>query len=144
MLAFGLPRIGFAGQPGRGTLALWLAAVSGCGAADAVYVMPVEALEVDVAPAVNTCPTFAFYFVLPRNIRPGEAAALLVQGTDLDSDDAELSYAWSAASGAFSAPSLPATEYRCADSGPQLLNVTTSDAEGCEALLTLEVDCADH
>ena len=97
------------------TLVLCLAATAGCGSADSTFQGRDEPVDdVGVAPNVNTCPTFAFYFVLPQQIHPEQAAALLVQGTDLDSDDEDLVYQWSATSGVFSTPTHQSTEYRCA------------------------------
>jgi hypothetical protein len=121
---------------------LLLALGAGCGAADSAQAARDAPLdEVGVAPSVNACPSFAFYFVLPQQIHPEEVAAILVQGTDLDSDDEALTYQWSATSGVFSAPARPVTEYRCASTGPQILSVTAADPEGCEDVLTLDVDC---
>lgn len=125
---------------------LVLAANLGCGAADSTRVSSEEPQEVDaeITPTINACPTFAFAFVLPKFIRHDETAVALVQGTDLDSDDLELSYAWSATSGEFSDPTEPTTDYHCAASGPQQLFVMASDGEGCEATLSMDVDCADR
>lgn len=130
---------------GLASLLLLLATSTGCGAGDSTrQAREPPAGDLSVAPSINTCPTFAFYFVLPQQIHPDEFAAALVQGTDLDSDDTKLTYAWSATSGVFSAPEQQATEYRCASTGPQILSVTASDPEGCEGLLALDVDCAEQ
>jgi hypothetical protein len=128
------------------TLVLCLAVTPSCGAADSTLQAREEpADDVGVAPSINTCPTFAFYFVLPQQIRPEEVAALLVQGTDLDSDDQDLTYQWSATSGVFSTPTRQSTEYRCASAaGPQILSVAASDPDGCAGHLDLDVDCAEQ
>jgi hypothetical protein len=120
-----------------------LVLLSACSAADSARQdrdRPPEPIA--VTPAVNACPTIASYFVLPQRLRPDEFAAVLVQGTDIDSDDDALSYAWSATSGVFSEPAQPFTEYRCAGTGPQVLTVTASDEQGCGEVLALDVDCA--
>lgn len=127
-------------------LVLAFAASWGCGTADSTRAIREEPQEVqtEIVPTVNACPTFAFAFVLPKFIRYDETAVALVQGTDLDSDDLDLSYSWSATSGEFSDPSEPATDYRCAATGPQQLFVVASDGEGCAATLSMDVDCADR
>lgn len=132
----------------KALLGAWLALVAAsCGAADTTLQdrdePPPEEVAIAVAPAVNACPTIASYFILPQRIRPNEAASILVQGIDLDSDDNDLSYAWSATAGEFTEPARPFTEYRCEGTGPQVLTVTASDKQGCDSVLSLDVDCAD-
>lgn len=117
---------------------------SGCGAPDSSVAATDNepgAQEAQVAPDVNTCPSFAFYFVLPKEIPREQVARLIVQGTDEDSDDAELVYAWEASSGTFADSSRPITTYRCDQVGPQLLTVTATDSSNCSKLLALDVDC---
>ena len=134
-------------EPARfGALLLAFAANFGCSSADSTRVVREEPqfVEAEIAPSVNACPTFAFAFVLPKFIRHDETAVALVQGTDLDSDDVDLTYAWSATSGEFSDPTRASTDYRCDSAGPQQLFVSASDPEGCYATHSMDVDCADR
>ena len=133
------------GLQARWVAPLLLLASTACGAADASHAArPAPEDDAVVASSVNTCPSFAFYFVLPRQIHLDEFAIAGVQGIDADSDDTELRYVWSATSGTFSTPGRASTQYRCSESGPQVLTVTTSDAEGCAGALALDVNCADQ
>jgi hypothetical protein len=113
----------------------------GCGAADNVKVERSDTDEVSIESTVNTCPVFAFYLVLPKEILPNEVAVVSAQATDIDSDDAKLEYSWSATSGEFTDAQQSPTSYTCGDSGPQVLHVTTLDPDGCEAALDLDVTC---
>lgn len=132
------------GWPNRLACGLLCGAIVACGAADAaISPQPAEDEEVEVASSVNACPSFAFNLVLPKVIRPEEDAVVAVVATDVDSDDTKLSYFWSATSGAFAEPRVGFTNYRCSDSGPQVLSVFTSDPEGCESYLDLDVTCLE-
>jgi hypothetical protein len=113
-----------------------------CGSADSVRAVQDDPPpDVGVDTKINSCPSFAFSLVLPKQIRAGEVATVAAFAIDPDSDDTQLDYAWSATSGDFSAPTDSLTEYRCAESGPQVLRVTTSDPDGCENNLDLDVTC---
>jgi hypothetical protein len=113
-----------------------------CGAADSV-----KAVQADPPPAagietkINSCPSFAFSMVLPKRIRAGEVAIATAFAVDPDSDDDLLHYAWSATSGDFAAPDDSLTDYTCVELGPQVLRVTTSDPDGCESNIDLDVTC---
>jgi hypothetical protein len=118
--------------------------VLGCGAADNVLDTREDAPEdVPINSSVNACPSFAFYMVLPRELRLGELATVTAYATDADSDDTKLSYAWLATSGSFAEPARGLTSYSCTDAGPQVLTVTTWDPDGCENSLDLDVTCAE-
>jgi len=128
---------------GRLSLCWWCALLPGCGAADGTRTLQEEPVTVEARgdSAVNTCPSFAFYLVLPKEIRAGEIATATALATDADSDDAKLSYVWSASAGELTQPDSSLTKYTCTDFGPQALQVTARDPQGCEANLTLAVTC---
>ncbi len=114
----------------------------GCGAADATRAVQGDPpADTQLATTVNTCPSFAYSMILPQAIRASETAIAVALGTDPDSDDSLLTYQWSATSGDFGHPKDPLTEYTCADAGPQVLSVTTSDPDGCENNLDFDVVC---
>jgi hypothetical protein len=113
-----------------------------CGAADSVRAArPDDPPDVGVESQINSCPSFAFSLVLPKQIAAGEIATVAAFAIDPDSDDTQLGYVWSATSGDFAAPTASLTEYTCTESGPQVLRVTTSDPDGCENNLDLDVTC---
>jgi hypothetical protein len=113
-----------------------------CGAADSVKALPPEPPpQAGIQTKINACPSFAFSMILPKRIRTGEVATALAFAVDPDSDDVTLRYAWSATSGDFAAPGDSLTEYTCRESGPQVLRVTTSDPDGCESNVDLDVTC---
>lgn len=121
-----------------------LALLLGCGSADstrAARPAPVE--DAQLGASINSCPTFAYSMVLPQTIHAGETAIVVALGTDPDSDDSLLTYRWTATAGDFGHPNDPLSEYTCADVGPQVLSVTTSDPEGCENNLDFDVVCAE-
>ena len=123
-------------------MACVVALLFGCGAADSTKAVQDDPPEdTRLATTVNTCPWFAYSMVLPQAIRAGETAFVVALGTDLESDDALLTYEWSASSGDFGHPRDPLTEYTCADAGPQVISVTTSDPDGCENNLDFDVVC---
>lgn len=114
-----------------------------CGSADSVRAeRPEDPPDVGVESQINSCPSFAFSLVLPKQIATGESATVAAFAIDPDSDDTKLGYVWSATSGDFAAPTASLTEYTCSASGPQVLRVTTSDPDGCENNLDLDVTCA--
>lgn len=132
----GLRRVGWA-VPCTLTLLL------GCGSADSTRAARADpADDTQLGASFNTCPTFAYSMVLPQTIHADETAIVVGLGTDPDSDDALLTYRWSATSGVFGHPSDPLSEYTCAAVGPQVLSVTTSDPDGCENKLDFDVVCA--
>jgi len=133
-----------------GTLSRWTLVAIGalghvflsCGTADTVTAVQDEPPpKAGIETKINSCPSFAFSMVLPKKIRAGEVATALAFAVDPDSDDVTLRYAWSATSGDFAAPADSLTEYTCAESGPQVLRVTTSDPDGCESNVDLDVTC---
>lgn len=125
------------------TTTFWLAcALLSCGAADSTRAVRADAApEAAVDSTINACPNIAFSMVLPQRIRSGEIAVVTAFATDPDSEDGTLQYVWSATSGDFAAPADSLTEYRCAEAGPQVLRVTTSDPDGCENNVDLDVTC---
>lgn len=96
-----------------------------------------------VESSINTCPNLTFHMILPRVIRPGEAAIVGVFASDEDSNDTELGYAWSATSGEFVNPRDAFTEYTCQDAGHQVLSVSAFDEQGCTSELDLDVYCLE-
>jgi hypothetical protein len=119
----------------------WLLA---CGGGDQVQV-PERAdagnEQAQVNSGVNVCPVFAGSLVMPQRIGPGQKSNIAVRATDPDAPDSELIFAWSAASGSFSASDKPMTSYRCADSGSQRLTFTATDRIGCVSSLNIDVEC---
>jgi len=119
-----------------------LALLSGCGAADGTKTAREQAPDdVKIDTGINACPSFIYTMVLPEAIRSGEVATVMAFATDPDWDDNKLKYVWSATSGGFDSPNDSLSQYTCADSGPQVLSVTTSDPEGCENNLDFHVVC---
>jgi len=122
------------------------AALLGCGAGDHTE-SPSAAdgvVQFQVSPDVNECPAFIQSLVIPQAIRPRFSAEAAVVVTDPDGPDSALEYTWSASSGSFTDPKQPTTRYGCEARGPQLLKLIAVDRPGCEARLTLRVDCLDE
>lgn len=118
--------------------------IGGCGAADGTPTAPDDddgPTSVAFTHDANTCPLFEGSLVLPRAILAGENALVAVRAVDPDADDLTLKYHWSAATGEFTEPTLPITEYRCSERGPQLLTVVASDQRDCDVQLQLDVLC---
>jgi hypothetical protein len=113
----------------------------GCGTADSVDAVEGVRNGATVATGVNTCPSFAFYMVLPKQLRPGEIATVIAVATDARSSATNITYAWTATSGTFSRTDTSVTEYSCASSGAHVLRVTASDQNGCNSALALDVVC---
>lgn len=113
----------------------------GCGTADSVDAVQGVRNNARIQSDVNTCPTFAFYMVLPKQLRDGEPATVIALATDAGSSDESITYAWTATSGTFSRVDSSVTEYSCTSSGPQVLRVTASDQDGCGSALNLDVEC---
>ena len=127
-----------------GEIALASLLLVACGAADATRAERDElAAPVDVSGSVNQCPSFAYSMVLPQALRPGEMAMVAAFATDPDSDDTKLRYLWSATSGDFDEPAAAVALYTCADTGPQVLSVTTADPNGCEKRIDFGISCAE-
>jgi len=119
-----------------------LALFTACGSSDGTRA--VREAEPDAQPVetrANVCPSFEFTMILPRTIRIGETASAVAFATDPDSEDAKLGYRWSATSGKFDKPNASFSQYTCADSGAQVINVTTSDPDGCENYLDFAITC---
>lgn len=122
--------------------ALALALLPGCGSSDSTRVVQeTPPNDVPFDTGVKVCPSFIYTMVLPQAIRPGEVATVMAFATDPRWNDNELKYLWSATSGGFDRPDASLSQYTCADSGPQVLSVTTSDPEGCENNLDFDVIC---
>lgn len=123
--------------------ALFLVTVQlGCGTADSVDAVQGVRNGATVATGVNTCPSFGFYMVLPKQLRAGEVATAIAVATDAQSSTEHLTYDWTATSGTFSRTDASVTEYSCASSGAQVLRVTASDQNGCSSALNLDVECS--
>ena len=114
----------------------------GCGSPQQVDTTQADPQTfVEIIPAINVCPVFDRSLIIPVDISPSVAAEVVVKATDPDGNDATLSYSWAASSGSFSKPDRPTTTYRCAELGPQVLNVTAEDVRGCRSQLALAVKC---
>ena len=126
---------------------VWTAAASfvflGCGAADQTRTAQGDDADmlVSVNPRINVCPHFEGSFILPQSIPIDSASFIAVRAVDPDGTDDELAYAWSADSGAFTAPERATTEYRCAAQGNQTLTLVATDADQCDAWLHIDVTC---
>jgi hypothetical protein len=125
-------------------MGLWL---FGCGSGEhAIIPEPVEASAdpAEVSSGVNVCPVFAGSLVVPQRITLGETSVLAVRVTDPDAPDSQLIFAWSAASGSFSASDKPMTTYRCTELGSQELTLTVKDKPGCVSKLVIDVECVSN
>lgn len=123
---------------------MWLALAAGslgCGSAESVDAVEGVRKGATVKTGVNTCPTFTFYMVLPKRVRGDEVATVIAVASDAQSSRRPLTYVWTATSGTFSRTDSSLTEYRCGDRGPQVLEVTASDQNGCDSVLNLDVEC---
>lgn len=89
----------------------------------------------------NICPKVTSTTASPLVAFVGSDIALTASARDRDNDP--VSFAWSAASGTFSAPSAATTSYRCTSAGVQTLTVSVSDgpSRGCTRSATLTVTC---
>ena len=120
-----------------------------CGTADHNAIPPVPAddagaggeQETHVASAVNVCPHIDNSFITPQQIPLNVSAVVAVTASDPDSALPDLTYAWHATSGTFSASDKPVTDYNCSKIGAQQLTVTVTDQPGCSTELTINVAC---
>ena len=132
----------------RGALAGALCAL-GCGSAEHNAIPPVpeadagadSGAETHVASAVNLCPHVDGSFITPQKIAPKVRAVVAVTASDPDSTASDLTFAWRATSGVFSASNKPVTDYECSKIGTQQLTVTVTDQPGCGVEFTINVEC---
>ncbi|MET0791002.1 MAG: hypothetical protein ABW061_05730 [Polyangiaceae bacterium] len=131
-----LPRLGLLG---------WLLLSCGTGTHSSIPddVLSDAGPSVQVFPNVNVCPVFSQSLIIPRAISPRASAEVIVFATDPDGVDTALEFDWTATSGSFSDPRLPATRYSCRERGPQVLSVRALDRLGCRTQLDLDVTCSD-
>ncbi len=118
----------------------------GCGSGTAQVLGPDQTdagPSLQVYPTVNVCPVFNQSLINPRSIGPDASAEVVVFASDPDGLNSSLAFEWTASSGSFSEPKLPATLYRCDARGPQVLYVRALDRLGCSTELDLDVTCSD-
>lgn len=89
----------------------------------------------------NVCPKVTSSSVSPLTVAVGSVTNISAAGSDRDNDP--LSFAWTAPSGTFSAPSAASGTYTCAAVGTQTLTVSVSDGptRGCTRSRTVTVTC---
>ena len=120
-----------------------------CGTAEHNLVPPVSeadggadaGAETHVASDVNVCPHVDGAFITPQKIAPNVSAVVSVSASDPDSTVPDLTFAWSATSGVFSASDKPVTNYECSKIGAQQLTVTITDRPGCRIKFMINVEC---
>ena len=115
----------------------------GCGAAEQTRTTQEDdpSMLVEVNPRINICPHFEGSFILPQSIPLDSSSFIAVRTVDPDGSASDLSFAWYAESGVFSAPARPTTEYRCVAQGEQTLTLVATDADLCDAWLHIDVTC---
>jgi len=91
--------------------------------------------------AFNICPKVTSTSVSPLTVQVGGFTTISAAATDRDND--ALSFAWTAPTGTFSAPSAASSTYTCASVGTQTLTVSVTDgpARGCTRSRTVTVTC---
>jgi hypothetical protein len=89
----------------------------------------------------NVCPKVTSSSVTPLTVAIGSFTNITATASDRDGDP--LTFAWSAPSGTFSAPTAANGTYTCASIGTQTLTVSVSDgpARGCTRSKTTTVTC---
>jgi hypothetical protein len=97
--------------------------------------------ETHVASAVNLCPHVDGSYITPQKIAPNVSAVVAVNASDPDSPVPDLTFAWHATSGVFSASDKAVTSYQCSKVGTQELTVIVTDRPGCSVQLTISVEC---
>jgi len=95
--------------------------------------------EVTLEAEPNVCPDVNSVLVAPRRTRVG--SPISVEANAEDSDGDAISFAWTATSGSFAAPSSATTTYMCSDLGEQTLSVTINDEGNCASLHQTVVRC---
>ncbi|ATB42216.1 hypothetical protein CYFUS_007693 [Cystobacter fuscus] len=90
-------------------------------------------------PFTNEAPIIDSVTATPLVVAPGASVTLVASAHDPNPGDT-LTYSWTAASGSFSAPSKPSTNWTApATTGPVSLRLTVSDSRGAASLVTLMV-----
>ncbi|HEX3849474.1 MAG TPA: hypothetical protein VHW01_00825 [Polyangiaceae bacterium] len=101
--------------------------------------------DVTVNSTFSLCPLIDSFSITPLSIVVGGSISLTVSGHDPDPGPEPLSYAWTASTGTFSAPTSTVTSYKCTSVGTQTINIAVSDGNtgvsGCPATLSEPVSC---
>jgi hypothetical protein len=124
-------------------LALTLLSSAACGS-DPVLVVP-NHRAVDVNPALpelpepQHCPELLRVEALPLETGVGDRLELYAEAIDPDGD--ELRYRWRAGLGSIVDPRAPSTQFVCETRGPSEVQLTVSDARGCERGERFVVSC---
>lgn len=134
------------GAPGPICVLLVTSACLSCGAAEQLSYEGVTE-EVEPAPQAitrtNACPEFGYWVLSPRTLAVGETTEIAVDVSDPDAPRSRLSFAWQAATGAFSDRFWSDTAYTCQNAGPQALTLLARDADDCTSRLELAVVCLE-
>ncbi len=93
-----------------------------------------EGGAIEVHAKFNICPQL-------KASADGAAGSFAVSAAAQDQDGGDLSYAWTAGSGRFQDAGAASTTYACTESGPQVLSVKVTDADGCSIARDVEVTC---
>jgi len=120
--------------------------VLGCGGSDHTLLPSADAglIQLKIDPSLNECPTFTQSLVMPEAIPPRFSAEVVVIATDPDGPNSAIEYTWSASSGSFTDLKQPFTRYGCEARGLQTLKLAVVDELGCQARLSLAVNCLEE
>jgi len=100
--------------------------------------------SVSVNGTLNICPVADGLTASPADIAVGFPVALAVTAHDPDGGPSPLSYAWTASSGTFSAPTSATPSFTCSAPGPVTVTATVSDGDtsaGCAATISAVITC---
>jgi hypothetical protein len=75
----------------------------------------------------DRCPALASWFITPQDTTGTDPIDVAVTASDPDSGDT-LTYAWTATAGSFMSPTSATTQYTCAATGAQTLQVAITDS----------------
>lgn len=81
---------------------------------------------VSVTGAFNSCPTVSLQ-AAPVMVRVGQSLMVMASASDIDPDDKNLLYTWTATSGYFGENGEPRATFTCTEAGPVTLTVAVSD-----------------
>lgn len=90
-------------------------------------------------PYGNSVPSITSLIATPATVTTGGSVSLVATATDRDEGDT-LSYAWTAPTGSFSAPTSPSTSWTApSEAGPASLTLTVTDSKGATATIRLTI-----
>jgi hypothetical protein len=94
---------------------------------------------VSVKPGFNNCPTVSVQ-AAPVMVRVGQSLMVMANASDIDPDDKNLMYTWTATSGYFGENGEPQATFTCSEAGPVTLTVAVSDGS-CTETAPIAVFC---